>query len=141
MSNIEMTQREMDRAFRSHHAATQQLLSSVNPSKLVCLFYAVECGLKYLVMKREHHSTTGGIDHYGFEHNINKILNHLRCGKQLRLPANISLYTNNPNAQRDTDQSSLNQVWRYGVNIKRPEDHTHITKTLESICNWIKEQR
>lgn len=141
MSKIEITQREMDRAFRSHHEATQQLPSSVNPSKLVCLFYAVECGLKSLIMKRENHKTTSGIDNYEFEHNINKMLNHLRCGKQLRLPVNISLDTKIPGIQRNTEQSSLNQVWRYGVNIRKPEDQTHITQTLTNICNWVKEQR
>ncbi|WP_422134821.1 hypothetical protein [Endozoicomonas sp. ALD040] len=138
MSKIEITQREMDRAFRSHHEATRHLPSSCNPSKLVCLFYAVECGLKSLIIKRERHQTSEGIDHYGFEHNINKMLSHLRCGKKLRLPVNISLDTSKPNTHRDTDQSKLNQVWRYGVKIKNQADHTHITQTLENICHWVK---
>ncbi|MBO9493427.1 hypothetical protein J7438_04915 [Thalassotalea sp. G20_0] len=141
MSKIEITQREMDRAFRSHHAATQQLPSSVNPSKLVCLFYAVECGLKSLIMKQERHQTTNGIEIHNFKHDINKMLEYLKSGAELRLPTKRIHLAGKSDVSRDTFQSELNQVWRYGADINDKGDHTRITTTLENICAWIKEQR
>lgn len=142
MSKIEITRREMDRAFRSHHEATNQLSSSCDHSKLICLFYAAECGLKSLIMKRDNLHTSSGIDKHKFEHDINSMLVHLRSGAELRLPGNnISLESKNPDVQRDTVQSKLNQVWRYGVNIKNRQEQSQITQTLEKICQWVKEQR
>lgn len=142
MSKIEITQREMERAFRSHHAATRQLSSPVvTHSRLVCLFYAVECGLKSLIMKQERHQTTNGIEIHNFEHDINKMLEYLKGGAELRLPTKRIHLAGKSGVPRDTFQSKLNQVWRYGADVKKTEDHTRIIKTLENICNWIKVQR
>ncbi len=134
---IEITRREMDRAYRDHSNAFNTL-TSTSCSGLACLFYAVECGLKSLIMKYERQETTSGIDHFG--HNLNKMLDHLRCEKKLRLPDNISLepLKKPQNQQRNANQDELNQVWRYGV---QPRDERQLTEKLEQVCNWIKEQR
>nr|MDT0252428.1 hypothetical protein [Endozoicomonas sp.] len=95
-----------------------------------------------MIMKQESHRSSEGINRHSFGHDLNKMLDHLRCEKKLRLPPSITLPNlKQPVRQRKAKQSDLNQVWRYGIEIKKIKDHDEITQTLENICLWIKEQR
>ncbi len=134
---IEITRREMDRAFRDHWKAFQ-LLTVKSYSGLACLFYAVECGLKSLIMRRQNKDTNVGTDKLG--HNLNGMLECLRS--DIRLPGSIALTPLKPsNRQRNAQQSELNQVWRYGVELKDSSDRERLTQKLEKVCHWIRDQR
>ena len=135
---IEITDREMERAYRDHKNSSKSLKSD-SFSGLTCLFYAVECGLKSVLMKRQHKITTENVE--GFGHNLNKMLDALRCEKRLRLPDNIALESlKRPQRQRNACQGELNQVWRYGVMLRDPDQLIDLTSKLEQICSWIKEE-
>ena len=136
---IEITQREMDRAYRDHSRASKTLTAD-SFSRLTCLFYAAECGLKSVLMKRGQRVTTKDVEKYG--HNLNSMLDEVKCGDRLRLPDNISLeplrYPHN--RQRNADQGELNQIWRYGVKFNDPTHQDDVVSKLENICLWVKQE-
>lgn len=137
---IEVTRREMERAHRDHCKAFTDLEAS--NSGLTCLFYAAECGLKSLIMKRERQETTAGITHYELGHDINKMLSHLRCEKSLLLPGSIPLEPlKTPKMLRNAAPKDLNQVWRYGLTLKENCQTKQIAEKLNQVCQWVKEQR
>lgn len=138
---IEITRREMERAYRDHFKAYRQIDGS-SFSGLTCLFYAVECGLKSLIMEREQQETTEDLAKHDFSHNVNKMLSHLKCGKALHLPSVITLTDlKRPQKQRNSGQKELNQVWRYGVDIRDTHQKAEVVNKLLNVCHWIREQR
>ena len=139
---IEITRREMERAYNDHYKAYAKLKNS-SFSRFTCLFYAAECGLKSLIMKSERKETTGEIISHDFGHDLNKMLSHLRCERRLHLPKSITLQPlKKPQEQpRNIAPKELNQVWRYGVNIKDDEQMKQLVEQLDLVCLWIKEQR
>ncbi|MGI9279419.1 MAG: hypothetical protein ACR2PX_07295 [Endozoicomonas sp.] len=135
---IEVTDREMERAYRDHKKSSMSLKPN-SFSGLTCLFYAVECGLKSVLMKRQQQVTTENVESFG--HNLNNMLDALRCEKSLRLPNNIALEPlKRPQQQRNSCQSELNQVWRYGVMLRDSKQLIELTSKLEQICSWIKQE-
>ncbi|YAF95008.1 MAG: hypothetical protein AB3A66_20855 [Nodularia sp. CChRGM 3473] len=145
---IPFTDREMERAWLDNLSAYQnsQQIPRTNAHRLL-LFYAVECGLKVILMKRKQHKSTDLCTEIAeCQHNINKLLDCLGAGGSLNLPEifiqEISDKRNNKKA-RKLDSGQINQMWRYGgkvVSIGTQKKHASdedIEKKLLAILNWI----
>jgi hypothetical protein len=116
------------------------------------LVYAVECGLKAVIMKREKLTRTdqprkkgNSIDDFG--HDINRLLDELHVGTEIRLkPVKIEpikpLFQSKgkkETQERTVSPEKFNQMWRYGgqsVDISGEE----IENQLLEIVEWIKEE-
>jgi len=73
-------------------------------------------------------------------HNINKLLDHLKAGYDLKLKKNLQLSPiNQGKLERKCSNQDLNQVWRYGGKCVNPSDD-EIEKSLEFVNQWIGEQ-
>src|SRR6266436_2034197 len=78
---IHVTNREIERAYRQHHTLFRQGEASESKSNLsrgLLLVYAVECGLKAVVMRRERASKTDQIDPLLVSHDIRELLKYLK---------------------------------------------------------------
>jgi hypothetical protein len=101
------------------------------------LFYAVECGLKSLYLRRSNLRTTAQITDAaltGRGHDLRLWI------KQLRLPAAVDL-PQGFRLSRDLTSWELAQVheaWRYGA-VVHAEDEPGLRKGLERIRSWIEE--
>jgi len=146
---IPFTDREIQRAwrenFRAYHQKTQ-----TNAHRLL-LFYAVECGLKALLMKQRGQRckrTDFCQEIHDCGHDINKLLDKLGAGVSLTLPHQVLIN------ERIAKSGEINQIWRYGGEIthsyvlnkktnKQEAQETNdldIEKKLLEIVSWISPQ-
>jgi hypothetical protein len=140
MSMIPFTLREMTNAWRSNLDASKKKPRS-NAHRLL-LFYAVECGLKAILMKREGknyidaHSSISGV-----KHSINRLLEKLRAGNAVGLKKEIvmkDIKVDGGNSRtRRFGPDKINQMWRYGGGSSDPTDE-EIEGQLLEITQWIK---
>jgi len=85
---IPFSAREMQKAWRDNKSAADKN-PRTNAHRLL-LFYAVECGLKAILMKRQSKNCTDECEEiWQAKHNINKLLDCLATGAYLRLPSQL----------------------------------------------------
>jgi len=140
-STIIFTLREIQNAWSNHFIAYHEPSIKTNSHRLM-LFYAVECGLKAIIMKKEKVQTTDSIlkrvgkektiTHYS--HNINQLLKKLNVNdRNLYLPQEITLEELKGGKTRSCRQDQINQMWRYGY------QQDQIDQDLENILLRIAE--
>ncbi|WP_293112989.1 hypothetical protein [Moorena sp. SIO4G3] len=135
---------ELKQAFHQHLAAHT---SVTGPSSYLLLFYAAECGLKSIWLRRNNLRSTDKIQDRTLlikdGHNLD------RWRKELGIPASrftAKTQTKNkstPSFHLASGGSSLDlekahQAWRYGLRIEK-EDEEYLVNWLHQLCNWIKE--
>jgi len=140
MSAIPFTNRELKRAWRELSAIATPAVggSRKNPHRLL-LFYAVECGLKAVWLKRHNRSLFDREDIDRTGHNLRQVLKELKVGGQLSLPENLQLPAitrNQAQVPRNGDISILHQAWRYGGECEGPTDE-QCEHHLQQVLNWI----
>lgn len=132
---IPFSRRELIRAWSSARAASQ--VTPRTDAHRLLLFYAVECGLKAILLRRQNLDVIGdGVAKHHL-HDLNSLMTELRMSKDFFLPRNVTLPPlRGAFASRNADSSSLNQIWRYGCDIGS-EQNEMLETTLEKICEWI----
>jgi hypothetical protein len=135
---------ELRQAFHSHLGAFPQ---TTGISSHLLLFYAAECGMKSIWLRRNRLRTTDDIAEPTLlsrdGHNLD------RWRKELKIPASQLPFTTQtenkkiPTFHLERGGSSLDvekahQAWRYGIRLK-PQDEKDLVEWLKNLCNWIKE--
>lgn len=139
--SIPFTDQELKRAWRQLASASQPARDGRrhNPHRLL-LFYAVECGLKAVWLRHHNKTLFTQDDVKKTGHDLTRILDKLRAGRQLELPANIQLSPvraeGNQALQRNGTIESLHQIWRYGGECLQPVDDV-CEQQLERVLDWI----
>lgn len=140
MSAIPFTDRELKRAWRELSAVALPAAGAKrnNPHRLL-LFYAVECGLKAVWLKRQSRDLFDREDIDKTSHNLRQMLKDLKVGAELSLPENLQLQPvmqGGVQQPRNGDISILHQAWRYGGKCAAPTDN-YCEHQLEQVLNWI----
>jgi hypothetical protein len=142
---IIFTNREMERAWRENFSASGQTERS-NAHRLL-LFYAVECGLKAIIMKNasmKRARTDYFSDITEAQHDINKLLDCLSADKGLRLPRHILMCdvvdANDKKEKRQLNNGQINQMWRYGGHSYGTVTDRDLEERLLKISQWIKRE-
>jgi hypothetical protein len=140
MSVIPFTDRELKNAWRELCAIAMPGPANTrkNPHRLL-LFYAVECGLKAVWLKRQSRSLFDREDIDRTGHNLRQVLKELKVGAELSLPENLQLSPvtrNGAQEPRNGDISILHQAWRYGGSCTAPTDND-CERQLEQVLKWI----
>ncbi|MFM5446722.1 hypothetical protein ACET9C_04450 [Aeromonas veronii] len=139
MSAIPFSDRELTRALRELSAvATPTNNVRQNPHRLL-LFYAVECGLKAVWLKRQRRTLFDGADISRTGHDLRKVLKELNVGSGLSLPEAFRL-PNVVNGQtqlpRNGQFGDVHQAWRYGGKCEAPSDQD-CEQQLQKVLIWI----
>lgn len=150
---IPLTDREMQRAWQENLSAYKDAQSNTKNSHRLLLFYAVECGLKAVLMNRERVNRTDDLGDKltEIQHNLNKLLDELQINVSYRLPDQLILSDiKKPDQERKLTAGDINQVWRYGAKIEKgcynrqyPKSSTEsindqsIERQLLKIVEWI----
>lgn len=138
---IPFTDREMEKAWRENLSASHST-QRTNAHRLL-LFYAVECGLKAVLMRRQKKIRSDLCAEIAqYQHDVNKLLECLSAKPELKLPEQISMKpikTGNGYDERKFTPGDINQMWRYGgsCSLKDVTDQYIESKLLE-IVEWIK---
>lgn len=144
-SMIHATANDLRTAFNRHYDTFQEIEEICS---YLLLFYAVECGLKSILLRQRRLTRTDQLNDSLISHNFEPLI------KELRLPrsvvGNIG-YTNDTSQMRipgfrlDRDKSSwsmseAHQAWRYGVRV-HSEDELKVIEWLNKVCAWIKDNQ
>ncbi len=137
---IPFTDREMEKAWRENRDASHNT-QRTNAHRLL-LFYAVECGLKAILMRRQSKNRTDlCTDISECQHDVNKLLDCLSVQKNLRLPGQLSIKQikgKNGYDERKFTTGEVNQIWRYGGCCTTAGiTDQDLEKKLLEIVNWI----
>jgi len=132
---ITFTDREMQRAWRENFSAYHNHNRVRTNAHRLLLFYAVECGLKAVLMKRKNVSRTDlcpEILKYG--HDINELLEGLYPGnnslQMWKLPEQLFIQDIQDNShvkikqERQLTPDNINQIWRYGGKFISKKDES-----------------
>jgi hypothetical protein len=142
VSTVPFTARELKRAWHELSAtASPKDQQRLNAHRLL-LFYAVECGLKSVLLKQNGRTLFNQEDIDRTGHDLRKIIKELRLGKEFSLPENLRLAPVTQGDQeipRHGSISILHQAWRYGGQCQEPNDQACETQ-LENILKWIKKE-
>lgn len=140
MSALPFTDRELTRALRELTSVATPTTNGArqNPHRLL-LFYAVECGLKAVWLKRQSRTLFEDADIERTGHDLRKIIKELRVGSSLDLPQGVELESvrqNGADMPRKGSISILHQAWRYGGKCKVPDDQ-NCEQYLQKVLTWI----
>lgn len=138
---IEVTSKEFRASFKKHYHCYQSI-KGYDRTKRLILFYAVECGLKYRLMKRTNQNSysellnVDGMDDLGKSQNGHNIKLLLRKNDIFRFHIDpIHIYD-----RRECIQSNqFNQLWRYGVTADFDEERD-AEIIFEKIARWLDEE-
>ena len=149
---IHFSVREMQRAWKNNLKAYEQANNTssnirTNAHRLL-LFYSIECGLKAALMKDQSVNYTQECDQVRqCSHNINKLLDALRAGHNLKISSKIVMQAKN-GSERSLNSGEINQMWRYGGEATHTQNgqgnlvdlsDEDLEKQLLKISIWIRE--
>lgn len=127
---------QLRQAFNAHLGASQR---TQGISKYLLLFYAVECGLKSVFLRRKNLRTTNDIEDRTLlsedGHNLARWINEVGVPER-EVGEPPFFHLSKGGANLDTEKA--HQVWRYGVGMNS-QDERVLVEWLEKICAWIKE--
>lgn len=138
---IEAKRQELKKSFKVHYSKYMEGLNSqreTNKTEKLVLFYAIECGVKALLLKKINKNTTKAFgEHIIYKnklsgsngHNIKYILQQLDY-KSVKLP---NIICNNGESARCHE---YNQIWRYGIECDNAIEKS-IEKEMVQIASWL----
>lgn len=140
MSAIPFTDRELVRACRELSAIATPPTTNErqNPHRLL-LFYAVECGLKAVWLKRQNRTLFESTDIHQMGHDLQQVLKDLKVGTAMSLPESFQLPSaiqGTNHLQRGGKFGDVHQAWRYGGKCQTPTDQ-HCEQQLLKVLAWI----
>lgn len=135
---IPVTRNELERAWRSLRRAAD--VSPRQAPHLLLVFYAVECGLKAVWLKKKAKEVFGSDEIKSLGHKLDDLIREVNkdlvLGSSLTLPAQVRFTPLPPGIQRNGTAEQLHQAWRYGVDLVSP-DIASIETTLNNLMLWI----
>lgn len=148
MAQIPFSLRELKQAWRSLYAASTKLPRG-NAHRLL-LFYAIECGLKAVCIKRENRNLYNGEDSSGKSiggksgHDLRAIITQLHLGVSLSPIFHLSAVKDdrqNLIFRNGNTNDTLHQAWRYGGQLlSPPTDDAAMEAQLETIHRLIEKE-
>ncbi len=134
--------RDYKRGYNRNIATCRELTERNIYSKRMLLFYAVECGLKYLLLSKwgimdvnqiEKESDKEKLLH---SHNINGILKELGYQGMIKFPILKTIHDDKVGVD------AYHQVCRYGIPISKDDTEKEkcLEQNLNQIANWILER-
>lgn len=141
---IHVSWKELQKAFRTHYSESKKIKEGISCNLL--LFYAVECGLKSLYMKKLKLTSTAKIRDDTLlsksGHDLSIWFKYLNItaseADKYKLTKSLDFFR----LIRDGSQwqvEEAHQAWRYNVGMN-PTDEKILVEWLKNICTWIEEK-
>ena len=124
---------ELWRAFQLHQRAAS---AGSTESHSLLLFYAAECGLKAVWLRRNQKLTSDEFPEAlnSRSHDLGIWLKELRIGARIGSAPSLRLMRDN----NSLHISQAHEAWRYGVRM-RSEDEAELRSWLDRVCAWVRE--
>jgi hypothetical protein len=124
---------DLKRSFRHH----TQVEGAASESRNLLLFYAVECGLKAVWMRRNHLTRTDQI-----ENPIIHTHDLRRLAAELTVATGVGQCQETFKLRRDSagwQARQVHEAWRYGVQVD-PKDEQALVDWLARLWSWAREE-
>lgn len=139
---LNTTRKEFQDSYTEHYKLYKNTDSNLSPkTRRLILFYAVECGLKSLLLKQIGCDTYNDLvvycstnpDKKVAGHDIKALIKEVNPRNEYVLK-DIHLHDGN----RTVRPRQFNELWRYGPAVANPEEEENAEKVLGKIAEWIK---
>lgn len=136
----DVSKQEFEKSFEKHYKNYKNIQPS-NSSTRLLLFYAVECGLKSLIMSQEHVFLFSKLseEEQNCKHDLKKLLKILGVEEKYKLKAIKT------NRGESITCGHYNEFWRYGLQCAQKEidenKEMQIEEELKKIAEWIMERK
>lgn len=138
------TRQELVNAWKISYQTSRTTAGALrNNAHRLLLFYAIECGLKAILLKNKGYDILDDKTPKEIKgHDLNKLLKELGTPGNYYLTSTITLpaiHTTNlatPVIVRLVGSDRLNEAWRYGSTLVTPTD-SDMEQKLEKIQQWI----
>jgi hypothetical protein len=127
---VRASRRELEHAYRSHKALSACASHPVSRSHHLLLVYAIECGLKAAVMRRQRAEDTEQLGLLNYGHDLREFLKHLRAPAQLRVS---DAHTGQSKSQT-LQPKQIHEALRYGVGLRQEE---RVMTELKDVLAWL----
>lgn len=137
---LNVIKRDFLNSFKSHYRTYKVLPDEEKyvRDKRLLLFYAVECGLKYWIMKSRDlndykelccYAQRAGVGDFG--HNVKKML------QDRGMDRTYILKDMRTSEGQKVEPKDLNQFWRYGLQAEDPDVENRNVKVLDEIAVYL----
>ena len=138
-SQINIIRMEFQRSFKNHYNMYKKAgVDMPYRSRLLMLFYSVECGLKSLILKNIGKNTYEDLKSY-YEINGKKAPGHdlKAMTKEVGIETRFPLKQIQLKSGGSVLPGKYNELWRYGAGVANPEEEQSEEKTLAGIAEWL----
>ena len=139
-SQINITRNEFQRSFKNHYGMYKKADEDVSrQSRLLILFYSVECGLKSYILKEIGKNTYEDLKMYY----QNKTGRNVPGHDVKAMTKEVGIETKYPLKRISLKDGGIvmpnqyNELWRYGAEIENAEEEENEEKTLIQIAEWL----
>ncbi|MEW6220961.1 MAG: hypothetical protein AB1634_15720 [Thermodesulfobacteriota bacterium] len=126
------TRRGLERAHREHAWVAQELPPPA-ASRHLLLVYAVECGLKAALMRRERAADTRQLGVRNHGHDLRAFVKELRLPRQYVLSSTRT----RQDEPQPVEPRQLHEAFRYGIRLDGEE---RIQEELDRIMSWLRRE-
>lgn len=126
---------QLRKSFKKH-LSNYNNAKEIDISERLLLFYAVENGLKFVILKRLKRNSSKEVENItdvkvffkgSTGHDIDRMLKYLKSPSYLYLKQKAD----------HLNSSDLHLYWRYGVELPSPTIEKELEKKLREISQWI----
>ena len=138
-SQINITRSEFQQSFKNHYSMYKKTGTDMPyRSRLLMLFYSVECGLKSLILKKIGKNTYEDLKSY-YEINGRKSPGHdlKAMTKEVGIETRFPLKKIQLKDGGFILPGKYNELWRYGAHIEDEDEEQSEEKTLVRIAEWL----
>lgn len=142
MSQINITRSEFQRSFRNHYLLYNKTKAGFSPcTRRLILFYAVECGLKSLILKNIGKNTYEELSEY-YQTNGKRMPGHniKEMTKEVGIETAFSLKSIQLARGGRIMSEKYNELWRYGASISNLQEEEREEQTLIDIAEWLRQR-
>lgn len=142
MSQINITRSEFQRSFRNHYLLYNKTDAGFSPrTRRLILFYAVECGLKSLILKNIGKNTYEELSEYYQTNGKHKPGHNLKeMTKEVGIETTFPLKSITLKKGRLIRSEQYNELWRYGAAIESSAEEEREEQTLIAIAEWLRQR-
>lgn len=139
---IHVSQKKLDNSYRHLKQESRKTTAGSNAG-LLLFVYAIECGVKSLLLKRQHLTDTyklsmneGGNK---LSHDLRELLSSLNYPFFRHFPENFKFLIRSKNPET-VHHKELHQALRYGGTFFNPVEKSGLEKNLAKIDAWLQEE-
>lgn len=141
--SVDVSRNQFKKSFRRHVNAYRSKPPASSVSHSLLLFYAVECGLKFVIMKSGNIESSRVLEDRGEQWMIrdghNLVLLASRAGWHWRVGDSVLVSSARGGGRSNHHIKDVHLMWRYGVNVDSTSEQALISH-MEELVLWLEEE-